>query len=188
MNGSLALSKEKHYTYLDMLTWGDDVRYELVDGVAYAMTSPSTTHQRVARQLILKIGNYLVGKQCELFIAPSDVRLNAHQGDDTVFQPDLYVVCDKTKLHEKGYLGAPNLVIEILSPSTARFDTIVKFQKYLEAGVLEYWIVDPEGKTVDVFVLENDRYIRSEYGKNDTVSSRVLNELELNLTDVFIDL
>jgi len=188
MNGSLAVSKEKHYTYSDMLTWGDAVRYELVDGIAYAMTSPSAKHQRVLREIMGLLWSFLKGKPCELFVAPSDVRLNAHQGDDTVFQPDLYVVCDKTKFHERGYLGAPDLVIEILSPSTARFDTIVKFQKYLEASVLEYWIVDPEGKTVDVFVLENDRYIRSEYGKNDTISSRVLNELELNLTEVFIDL
>jgi len=185
MNGSLALSKDKHYTYADMITWNDDVRYELIDGVAYAMTSPLTIHQRVLKKLTRIIDTYLDGKLCELFIAPSDVRLNYDTLDDTVFQPDLYVVCDKSKLFERGCLGAPDIVIEILSPSTARFDLLIKFQKYLDAGVPEYWVVDPESKTVDKFILKNDRYVRTEFGVNDIITTDLLKGLEIKLANVF---
>jgi len=179
------LSKDGHYTYADLLTWNDDVRYELVDGVAYAMTSPTTSHQRVLRDLGFLLYTYLRGRSCELFVAPSDVRLTFENNDDTVFQPDLYVVCDKSKLHERGCLGAPDLVIEILSPSTARFDMIVKYQKYQEVGVREYWIVDPEGKTVDVFILENSLFVRREYGSSDIITSHLLDGCEVNLAEVF---
>jgi len=185
MNVPKTDSKNERYTYADYLTWGDGVRYELIDGVAYAMTSPSTVHQRVSRKLTLKIGNFLEGKVCELFVAPSDVRLNHDKGDDTVVQPDLLVVCDKSKLDDRGCLGAPDLVIEILSASTARFDMLVKFQKYLNAGVREYWIVDPEEQIVDVFVLEHGKYIGSEYKENGVIESHVLKGCEISLAEVF---
>jgi len=185
MKSAGTLSKDGHYTYADLLTWDDDVRYELIDGVAYAMTSPSTSHQRILRKLSTKIDTFLEGKPCELFISPSDVRINYDTTDDTVLQPDLYVICNKTKLHERGYLGAPDLVIEITSPTTARNDKIVKFQKYLEAGVLEYWIVETENKIINRFVLDNDSYKLKAFGDGDVIESLVLDGLSINLSEVF---
>jgi len=177
--------KMKHYTYAEYMTWNGDVRYELIDGVPCALASPSTIHQRVSRELTLNIGNYLKGKSCELFVAPYDVRLNVDTGDDTVVQPDLFVVCDKSKLDGQACLGAPDLVIEILSPSTARFDMLIKFQKYMKAGVREYWIVDPESKTVNAFILENNKYVSYIYAEEDTITSQVLDGCSVKLADVF---
>jgi Uma2 family endonuclease len=185
MNLAKAITKEERYTYADYLTWDDDVRYELIDGVAYALAAPSTTHQRVLGRLANTILNFLKGKKCELFIAPYDVRLNFDTLDDTVVQPDLLVICDKSKIVEKGCNGVPELVIEILSPSTARKDILKKYQIYLKAGVLEYWIVDPETNEIDIFSLSENKYNRREYNVNDVIASTILKGFELKLSEIF---
>ena len=185
MGVTVKLQKEKHFTYADYVEWDDDVRYELIDGVAYALSAPLQVHQRVLRELTGLLWTFLKGKKCELFMAPADVRLSYDTTDDTVVQPDLFVVCDKSKLDGKACIGAPDLVIEILSPSTARIDMLKKFHAYLKAEVLEYWIVDPEGKTIDVFKLENGEYVGSEYIKDAVVKSHVLEGCEIKLVDVF---
>ena len=185
MGVAVKLQREKYYTYADYIEWDDDVRYELIDGVAYALSAPTPIHQRVSRKMTVLLDSFLAGKSCELFTAPLDVRLSVDEADDTVVQPDLFVVCDKTKIGDKACIGAPDLVIEILSPSTARIDMLKKFHAYLKAGVLEYWIVDPEGKTIDVFKLENGEYVGSEYIKDAVVKSHVLEGCEIKLVDVF---
>ena len=174
-------SKNERYTYADYLTWDDDVRYELIDGVAYLLASPSRKHQDISRELLLSIGNHLKGKSCMVYHAPFDVRLDA----DTVLQPDLLVVCDKSKLDGKACLGAPDLVIEILSASTVQRDRVSKYHKYLQAGVREYWIVEPEGRVVDVFTLEDGKYIHYAYSDSDVISSHVLEGCDVNLAEVF---
>ncbi len=153
--GPLALKQEERFTYGDYLTWNGDERWELIDGVAYDMSpAPRVAHQRILMELGRQFATWLRGKPCQIFPAPFDVRLpEAGESDalvETVVQPDLTVICDKRTLDEAGYRGAPELVVEILSPSTAQKDLKIKFARYERAGVKEYWIVEPEGKTVQI--------------------------------------
>jgi Uma2 family endonuclease len=178
---------EKHFTYEDLVSWDDNVRYELVHGVPRALAAPLLTHQKLARRLSTAIDNFLRGKPCELFFAPADVKLFP-EDNDFIYQPDLFVVCDKKKIEDgKACKGAPDLVIEILSPSTLQIDKIEKFNNYLKAGVREYWIVDPERYLVDVFMLENGKYISYAYGEKDTLKSQVLKDCKIKLAEVFAE-
>lgn len=159
----MPLPMNKHLTYADLLEWPESERYELYDGQPVALASPSIRHQEVLTALLLQIGQFLKGKPCKVFPAPCDLRLFESSEDepedvDLVLQPDLMVVCDKEKIDERGVKGAPNLVIEVLSESTRRYDKITKFNLYGRAGVLEYWIVDPDRQTVQVFSLEDGQY------------------------------
>lgn len=179
---------EKRYTYADYLTWNDGKRYELIDGAVYLMSpAPTIGHQRLVRELLLQFGNYLRGKTCEVFDAPFDVRLNPDTEDDTVVQPDLAVVCDPSKLQDgKSCKGAPDLVIEILSPSTAKRDQFIKLPKYQAAGVREYWVVYPQERFVQVHLLREDgAYTVSVHGDADTVPVRVLEDCQIDLAAVF---
>lgn len=157
------LPKERRYSYADLLAWDDDTRYELYDGQPRALASPSDVHQRICMEISRQLANYLVGKRCKVFPAPFDVRLFEEKGDrpedvDTVLQPDLLVVCDQNKVDRHGVHGAPDLVVEVLSPGTAQYDRLIKFNLYRRAGVREYWIVDPDTKMVQVFRLEDGLY------------------------------
>ena len=126
------------------------------------------------------------GKPCKLYAAPFDVRLNgAGDEDDTVVQPDIVVVCDKSKLDDKGCNGAPDMVIEILSPSSTRHDMFIKFIRYQKAGVREYWVVDPDVKKVIAYILENGRYCGSVYADTESAPVHVLEGCVINLPDVF---
>lgn len=177
--------KEK-YTYADYLTWPEKVRYELIDGVAYMMSpAPSAGHQRIFREIFRQLANYLIGKSCEVFSAPFDVRLNAEAEDNTVVQPDISVICDPSKLNDRGCKGAPDMVVEILSPATANHDQIIKFNTYRDAGVREYWIVYPEVRNVQVFLLENGKYVGHAYGDTDTIDVAVLEDCKIHLAEVF---
>lgn len=178
-----ALKLERTYTYEEWLAMDDDVRSELLHGVIYMMASPSYSHQKVSMELSRQLSNFLVGKVCEVFSAPFDVRL--YKKGDTVLQPDIVVVCDKSKLNSKGCEGAPDLVIEILSPTTASYDQVTKFNEYLKAGVLEYWIVDPDAKVLIVYRLKNDSYIANTYGEADTAPVGVLPGCTIDLALIF---
>jgi len=178
--------RQERYTYTDYAAWDTEDRYELIDGVAYMMSAPTATHQRILGKLYRQLANYLVGKTCEVFLAPFDVCLNARgDDDDTVVQPDLLVICDKTILDDKRCNGAPDMIIEIISPSSSRRDRIVKMNKYLSAGVREYWIVDPEFKSVNRHILESGKYVVSAYEDNETVSVNVLEGCVISLPEVF---
>jgi len=176
---------DRKYTYTDYLTWDDEVRCELHDGEIVVMTSPTVRHQAILGALYLDIGNYLVGKKCKVYLSPLDVRLNFNTKDNQVFQPDILVLCDKNKIDDRAVLGAPDLVIEILSPSTASYDSIYKLQEYLKAGVLEYWIVDPVRNRVNVSILDGVKYITSTYTETDTIESSIIEGLKVNLTEIF---
>ena len=182
-----ALHRDKRYKYADYCTWDDDERWELIDGIPYAMSpAPTTMHQGILVELVGQLRNFLKGKPCRVFAAPYDVRLNGFgDDDDDVFQPDIVVVCDRTKIDDKGCNGAPDMVIEILSPSTATRDRLLKFNAYQRACVREYWIVDPDSKTVQVHILENGRYFAKSYGEADVVHVHVLDGCIISLPDVF---
>jgi len=178
--------EEQRYTYADYCQWDDGERWELIDGVSYLMSpAPLRTHQGISRELTRQLANFLIGKPCKVYAAPFDVRLNADTYDDTVVQPDLLIVCDSSKLDDKGCTGAPDMVIEILSPSTGRHDKLVKFQTYQKAGVREYWIVDPDTRTVQVNILENGKYVAAMYGDTGIAPVHILEGCTVNLRDVF---
>jgi Uma2 family endonuclease len=176
----------KRYTYADYYTWNDGKRYELIDGTAYLM-EPALLfgHQKISGALHTQLSNFLMGKPGEVFYSPFDVRLNFDKGDNTVLQPDVIVFCDTSKLSGTGCIGAPDMVIEILSPSTARRDRVEKFNQYLLACVKEYWIVDPDEKTVNAYILESDVYIGKTYRQTDEVPVFVLDGCVIKLSKVF---
>lgn len=158
----------QYHTYGEYLTWPEDVRYELIDGVAYAMApAPSRRHQEILGEIYRQVANALAGKSCRPFIAPFDVRLprgdEADEAVDTVVQPDLSVVCDPAKLDERGCRGAPDWVVEVLSPATAGHDHILKRTVYERAGVKEYWLVHPIDRIVTVYRLEGGRFASPEF-------------------------
>lgn len=160
-----AQQRTEHYTYADYLTWPEDTRYELVDGVAYAMApAPTRTHQTVVGELFRQVANALHGKRCQAYVAPFDVRLpRADETDDrvnTVVQPDVLVVCDATKLDERGARGAPDWVAEVLSPASASHDQIIKLAAYERAGVAEYWLLHPTDRLLTIYRLEAGQYGR----------------------------
>ncbi len=192
--GPLAYKLEELFTYGDYRTWNDDERWELIDGVPYCMSpAPSPRHQLLLGELHRQFANWLRGKPCQVFIAPIDVRLaESDEHDDeitTVVQPDLSVICDKSRLDNTGYRGAPELVVEILSPSTAQKDLKTKLARYERAGVREYWIVDPAAKIVLVFILQGDgQYGRpSVYVDTDRPQVNIFPDLEIDLTAVFAE-
>jgi Uma2 family endonuclease len=153
------------HTYGDYLSWPEDVRYELIDGVAYMMSpAPSRVHQEVVGELYRQIANALEGTPCRAYVAPFDVRLpksgEPDSAVDTVVQPDVLVVCDPAKLDARGMRGAPDWVIEVLSPATAGHDQIVKLAAYERAGVRELWLVHPTDRVVTVYVRSGDGFVR----------------------------
>ena len=179
-----ALRQDKRYTYEDYMNWPEDERWEILDGVAYMMATPNVAHQRISREILVQLAAFLKGKPCEVFAAPFTVRLS----DDNVVEPDIVVVCDKSKLEGgKGCDGAPDMIVEILSPSTAGMDKLKKFNKYLQAGVREYWIVDPDGKVVNIHLLDSGRYTITAHGEAETVPVSVLDGCVINLSDVFAE-
>jgi len=172
-------------TYRDYFYWDDDKRYEIIDGIAQMMTSPSLVHQTISGDLMVAIWTFLKGKPCQVLTAPFDVRLFPREdlSDTTVVQPDILVVCDPAKLADgKACKGAPDLVIEIMSDSSAIMDRKVKAEKYREAGVKEYWIVNPEGLSILVNVLTDGHYASTTY--RDSVPSTVLPGLTIDLQTV----
>lgn len=183
------------WTYADYCSWPDEERWELIDGVAYNMSpAPSRIHQKISGELFRQISNHLHGRQCEVYSAPFDVRLPNFNGQDdadieTVVQPDIVVVCDPGKLDDRGCKGAPDLVIEILSPATAEHDLKDKFHLYQRVGVKEYWLMHPTDRTTMVFKLgDADAYGRPDvYGSRDRVEVPLLGDLEIDLAVVFTE-
>ena len=183
---------DEKFTYADYLKWPGEERWEIIQGEAFDMSpAPGTTHQAVSMSLSNKIYNYLNEKSCKVFAAPFDVRLVEfnQQFDDeveTVVQPDISVICDESKIDERGCVGAPDIVIEILSPSTAYKDESKKLRLYEKHGVKEYWIVNPDAKYIMIYRYEGAGYNKPEYYKDkDIIKSRVLKGLEIPLNEIF---
>lgn len=187
----MPVPKEERYTFADILTWDIDARIELIDGVPYMMAPPSTEHQRILMELSGQLYNFLKGKKCQVFPAPFGVRLfsrkeDAPDDETGLLEPDITVVCDRDKLDEHGCKGAPDFIIEILSPSTQRRDRLVKLNLYRDAGVREYWIVDPARKMLHTMVLDEGSYpVAQTYIAGDKVPVSVLEGCVIDLTDVF---
>lgn len=181
---TLKLDHNKRYSYADYLTWMDDVRRELFDGFIKLMTpATSSKHQEISTNLVSICWNFLRNKQCKIYHAPSDVRFPKngksldHKEVFTVLQPDLYIVCDLAQIDDRGCLGAPDMIIEIISPKNPKRDLKDKFEIYQDHGVREYWIVSPNDETVSVFVL-NDKskfQLVGMYSEDDKIPVNIFN-------------
>lgn len=152
---TLAKDRQDRFTYRDYLTWPEEERWKLIDGVAYEMApAPSRSHQEILLELSRQVATFFLGQPCRVYMAPFDVRLprsnEADEQIDTVAQPDLAVICDPSKLDERGYRGAPDWIIEVLSPATAAKDQIQKRILYERVDVKEYWTVHPTDKVITV--------------------------------------
>ncbi|WP_299285848.1 Uma2 family endonuclease [uncultured Mucilaginibacter sp.] len=188
------LDLNKTYTYADYLKWTFDERLELIKGKIFPMSpAPAEIHQRISHKVNLALGNNLYGKPCAVYAAPFDVRLILKSKKDkeiiTVLQPDICVICDLSKIDDRGCLGAPDIVVEILSPGNNKKELKNKYEVYEEAGVKEFWIIHPQEKTFFKYVLD-------EAGKfmptnlltfGDEVTSSILPGFALNLDEVFAD-
>ena len=187
----IALQKSGKWTYADYCTWPEEERWELIDGVAYDMCpAPSTTHQSVVMELGYILSNFFRDRRCRVLPAPVDVLLpRSNESDelvDTVVQPDLLVICDREKIAERAVRGAPDLVVEVLSPSTAKKDEGIKRDRYEQAGIVEYWLVHPIDHTVFRYSLMNGHYGRPEvFGAGDAMASTRFPDLVVVWDEIF---
>ena len=192
---TLNVDLNKRYTYANYLTWLDDKRRELIDGFVSLMTpAPAMKHQNISGNIFYGIKHYLKKNKCKVFHAPFDVRLphNAEKDDDkiyTVVQPDITVICDKQKLDKKGCIGAPDFIVEILSPATQKKDLKDKYKLYEKSGVKEYWIVYPNDKIIYQYVLnsENKYEQKDIYVEDDKITPHIFPDLTIELTDIFAE-
>lgn len=177
----------RRHTYREYLTWPEEVRVELIEGEVFDMSpAPNRSHQRLSMELSLIIANLLKGAPCEVYAAPFDVRLpeagEAADQASTVVQPDISVICDPTRLDDAGCVGAPDLVIEILSPWTAAKDQVRKRRLYERHGVREYWLVHPTDRTVRIYRLGADGL----FGKDEVFDATMAIHSAV-LTDLVVD-
>jgi len=170
-----AEKKQGEYTVEDYLNYPEDQRIELIDGVIYDMAAPILNHQVVTGQIYYQLCSYINGKKgpCRPFIAPSDVQLD--RDNKTMVQPDVFIVCDPSKMIRTRLFGAPDFIVEVLSPSTKRKDTLIKAYKYQAAGVREYWMVDLDKEKVIVYLFEEENFDIFLYGLDDEVPVSIYN-------------
>lgn len=186
------LDLTKQYTYADYLKWQFTERVELIRGYIAKMSAPSSIHQDISRNISRQIDAYFYPRNCKYYTAPFDVRLQRKDKLKdreviTVVQPDLCVICDKSKIDKRGCVGSPDLIIEIQSPGNTKREMKEKFELYEEAGVREYWIVDSVQNFVLVYYLnEQGKYIGIKpFSQEETFNSVIFPELEVDLNKVF---
>lgn len=187
------LDLNKKYSYADYLTWQFDEMVELIKGKIYAMSpAPSKKHQFILGNIYLILGNLYKKSSCKVCIAPFDVKLLNNKlstPDSQIFsvvQPDIFIVCDETKLQKLACHGAPNLVIEILSPGNSKKEMGIKFDLYEENKVLEYWIVEPLNETVQIYSLQNEKYIGLKpFTVDDKIKSVLFPNLDFDIKEFF---
>lgn len=195
MNKIEDLDLNGFYTYADYLKWAFDETVEIIKGKVFRMSpAPNLRYQRVSLNLTLEFGNFFKKTPCHLFAAPFDERLAPSKKSKsdkiyTVVQPDLCVICDDEKLDEQGCIGAPDLIIEILSPGNTQKEMKDKFEVYQENGVREYWLVEPNDKAVFVYVLNDmGKYIGLQpFTEDDFIRSTIFPELSISLKEVFAE-
>jgi Uma2 family endonuclease len=182
-------AKSRYFTYADYKAWElrPGERYEILYGEAYAMAAPGLYHQSISGEVYRQIANYLYGKPCKVYPAPLDVRLfyAEDESDDTVIQPDVTVICDEAKRGPEGCRGAPDMVVEILSPGNRAIEMERKFELYRVAGVREYWVIDPEHKTLYTYRFQDDRILPQSYGASASAPVGIFPDLAIILEPVF---
>jgi len=196
------LDLSKQYTYADYLQWQFEERVELIKGWIYKMPAspsgrspaPRRMHQKITAKTITILSNFFENTRCDVYPAPFDVRLiknTSQKGKDieNIVQPDISVICDRSKLDDRGCIGAPDLIVEILSRSTAKIDYNEKFNLYEANGVKEYWIINPDSKTVETYILVKQKYERNLFFEDaaGTIKTPLFPELEIDCKEMFKD-
>ncbi|WP_243718065.1 Uma2 family endonuclease [Pedobacter changchengzhani] len=183
------------YSYANYLNWLFDDRIELIKGKIFKMSpAPSRVHQKISIRILNPLVNFLKGEVCEVYSAPFDVRFPKESKADkdvfTVLQPDICVVCDKNKLDDRGCIGAPDIVVEILSPGNTKMELLHKYKVYEEFGVKEYWVVSQSDQNILIYTLNGlGKFEPSkQFTLSEKITSSVLPGFELKLDDVFGDL
>ena len=185
------LDLSKTYTYADYFKWKFEERVELIKGKVFKMSpAPNRFHQKLAGHIFNRLSNFLEGKPCEVYTAPFDVRIPRKSVNDkdilTVLQPDVCVICDLSKLDVRGCIGAPEIVVEVLSPGNNAKELKKKYEVYEEAGVLEYWVVSPQDQWLRMYTLKEGKFHESPYLLvGDVATSSVLPGFTLNVTELF---
>ncbi|ALX49118.1 Uma2 family endonuclease [Lentibacillus amyloliquefaciens] len=184
------MPKENPPTYSEYLQMNDDIKYEVIDGYIYNMSpSPSVKHQRIGVKISTEFDNYLRKKSCDVI---SEIDVSLEGVTDTTkmkdwVRPDISIICDKDKMKENYIAGAPDLIVEILSKSTAKADKMIKFNRYQDAGVKEYWIVDPAHEAVDVYLLKDGHFVHDgTYTNEETVRVGIFDNLFIDLNNIFV--
>lgn len=189
------LDLNAQYTYADYILWQFQERVELIKGHIRQMAAPSMRHQRISGKIYREMSWFLKGQRCDAFSAPFDVRLplplHRRKGDkiDTVVQPDICIICDRSKLDEQGCMGAPDLIVEILSPGNSRKEMRDKYDLYQEAGVTEYWVVFPSEQVLQRYILNDEGIYQAQRPdvEGDMVGITFLPGFELNVAEIFED-
>jgi Uma2 family endonuclease len=183
------LDLTKTYTYSDYLMWHFSERVELIKGFINKMSpAPSRSHQTISQNINKYFLNFFNNFSCSVYAAPFDVRLpiKSAKKNTTVVQPDLCIICDESKLDDNGCNGAPDLIVEILSPKNSKHDTDTKFNLYQESGVKEYWMVQPEEKMVLIYTLKNKEYIGLKpLVEGETIKSPLFPNMQISIDDIF---
>jgi Uma2 family endonuclease len=189
------LNLDKKYTYADYVKWTFDEAVELIKGRIFKMAAPLSNHQDSSLNLASVFKIYLKGKPCKVYVAPFDVRLpkpisqrKSDKDIETVVQPDICIVCDLSKIDRRGCVGAPDLIVEVLSKGTASKDVKDKFEVYEESGVKEYWIVSLTERLVNVFRLnEQGKYVPDNrpYVPSDTIRVGIFSDFSILVDDIF---
>lgn len=179
----MALLQERLYTVKDIYALPDGQRAELIDGYLYDMAPPSRIHQKVSHVLAWAIEDYIrkKGGPCEIYTAPFAVFLN--EDEKNYVEPDISVICDEDKLDDRGCSGAPDWIIEIVSPSTQHIDYGIKLFKYRTAGIREYWIVNPLKQTITVYDFEKEKETK-QYSFDETIPVCIYTDLHINIADL----
>ncbi len=186
---NLALQQRK-YTYEDLQNFEDEKRYELINGELYLMSSPTTLHQEIVGEIYAQLHNYLKGKKCQAFVSPLDVCLSGVKNpkkEYNVVQPDILVVCDENKITKNmGIQGAPDLIIEVLSPTSKKHDTFVKYNLYQYYGVKEYWIVDEDVGVIYQYIIneKNIYTLPKTYEITEDIKVNILKDCTISLKDI----
>lgn len=180
----MPLPQEKNYTIEDFYKMPDDIRAELIHGQIVYMATPSRIHQEISRELNVAIANYIRSKggKCRVYSAPFGVQL--FKEENTILEPDISVICDMSKLTDKGCTGAPDWIIEIVSSSNPSHDYITKLGLYHDAGVHEYWIVDPKSESIHIYNMKADDFIVKSYSFNDTVKAGIYEDLYIDFSSL----
>ncbi|AGA67873.1 prevent-host-death family protein [Desulfitobacterium dichloroeliminans LMG P-21439] len=188
------MKKVSYEEYMELVD-SSDQRYELIEGEIYLLASPSFTHQVVVNEISWHFNNYFKGKPCRSLTAPLDIRLFGYatkfEEEPNVVQPDVVVICDEEKVNEKNkYEGIPTLIVEVLSPSTKNKDLVAKLNLYMKSGVSEYWVVNPENKSILQYSFSKEREIDypQSHRLEDTIQSTVFPGLEIFVQDVFSEI
>lgn len=183
----MELTQEKYYTVEDFYKIPEEIHAELINGELVYMGSPSRIHQKLLVELITLINHYIKSKKgdCEVYPAPFDVQL--WDNKDTIVEPDISVICDKKKLNKRGCIGAPDWIIEIVSPSNPEHDYIDKLHFYTKASVREYWIVDPQNQNIHVYNLEPNQFHVKVYTFQDTIKVGIYEDLFIDFAMIDLE-